>query len=247
MAERKPMTKMNAPKGAAKFPKLLEPDMGTAKFPKPDGEYTTRIVWEGNDPAFQKFKAKIDALMEKRIAAAEVAFEALPKKTRDKLGKITINHPITEVYDKEDNPTGQYEAKFSAKAGGVVKNGDRKGKPWSRKIDLFDAFGRKLDAKKVPAIWGGSVLIVAFNFDPEGYFIDGTAATGLSFQLDAVQIVTLRAGGERGAADYGFGSEEGGFSADDLAEQEEGDGGDPDGLDGDDDTPAPEPKGATDF
>ena len=37
---------------------------------------------------------------------------------------------------------------------------------------------------------------------------------GLSLYLNAVQIIKLNASGERSAADYGFGAEEGGFTSD---------------------------------
>lgn len=207
---------LNTPKGVAKWPKLTEPDYGNAMFPKPDGEYSVKMVFDESDPAFQKFKARMQPYYDAAEAKAQVEFEALKKPQRDKLGSITMNPLFTPIYDEDENPTGQVEVKFTMKAGGTTKKGPRAGKKWERKPDLYDALGRKV-TKKVD-IWGGSVLIISFAFDEAGYFIPGSGAAGLSLKLDGVQIVTLRQGGERTAESHGFKAEAGGFSADDLAD-----------------------------
>ena len=207
---------MNTPKGTAKWPKLSSPDYGTADYPKPEGEYSVKLVFNESDPAFQKFKARMQPYYEAAEAKAQVEFDALKKPSRDKLGSLTMNPLFTTVYDENEEPTGQVELKLKMTASGITKFGPRKGKAWSRKPDLYDALGRKLT--KPVDIWGGSELVISFSFAEGGYFIAGTGAAGLSLKLDAVQIVTLRQGGERTAESYGFKAEAGGFSADDLAD-----------------------------
>jgi hypothetical protein len=181
-------------------------------------------------------------------AMAIKKFAELKKPQRDKLGSPSRNDMFTPIYDADDEPTGEVEMKFSMKAGGVVKKGPREGKKWSRKPQLFDALGRPI--KGEIAIWGGSELIIAFSFTEDGYFIPATGAYGIKLQLEAAQVVTLRAGGERDAGDYGFGSQEGGFDASQhvAPKGDEDDGGDDEyqnhtpGSDDDGD-----PEGAGDF
>jgi hypothetical protein len=125
-----------------------------------------------------------------------------------------MNPLFTTVYDENEEPTGQVELKLKMVASGTTKRGPREGKKWARKPDLFDALGRKVTQKV--DIWGGSELIIGFSFADGGYFIPATGAAGLSLKLEAVQIITLRQGGERSADSYGFKREDGGFDADAL-------------------------------
>jgi hypothetical protein len=239
--------KMNTPKGIAKWPKLTEADYGTADYPKPEGEYSVKLVWDETDPAFIKFRNKLQPYLDAAEAAGQEAFDALKKPQRDKLGALKLNPLFTPIYDAEENPTGQVEMKLTMKASGVVKKGPREGKKWTRSPAMFDALGRPIN-KKVE-IWGGSELIVSFNFSEGGYFIAGTGVCGLKCSLEAVQIVTLRAGGTKSASDYGFGAQEGGFDASQIADESEGAGAD-DELAGGDEPHLPEggdPAGASDF
>lgn len=248
MSDARPkMIKMNSPRGTAKWPKLTEPDYGSAQHPKPEGEYSVKLVWDETDPAFLKFRAKLQPYLDAAEAKGQAEFAALKKPQRDKLGSLKVNPLFTPIYDAEDNPTGQVEMKLTMKASGVVKNGPRAGKKWTRSPDMFDALGRPI--KQKVDIWGGSELIVSFTFNPEGYFIAGTGAAGLKCSLEAVQIVTLRAGGAKSAQDYGFGAHEDGFDASQMADESEGAGTD-DEFAGSDEPHLPEsgdPAGASDF
>lgn len=214
----KKMLKANTPRGIAKWPKLTDPDYGTKEYPKPEGEYSVKLVFDEASPAFAAFEKKMAAHMETAERNAAAAFAKLPKATRDKIGAPKGNPLFTPIYDADENPTGQVEIKLTMKAGGVVKKGPREGKKWSRKPDLYDALGRKITSKV--EIWGGSELICSFSFDPEGYFIPGTGNYGVKLQLEAVQIVTLRKGGEKSASDHGFGAVEDGFSISDYADEQ---------------------------
>lgn len=250
MADKPKIVKMNTPLGTAKWPKLTEPDYGTKEHPKPEGEYVTKMVFSETDPAFVKFREKLEAFMVPVEAAAQSKFAELKKPQRDKLGSPTRNDLFVPIYDENDEPTGEVEMKFSMKASGVVKKGPREGKKWTRKPNLFDALGRPIKGKI--DIWGGSELIIAFSFTENGYFIPATGAYGIKLQLEAAQVVTLRQGGERSAGDYGFGAQEGGFDASQhVADEDEGEGEDDDlnhtpGAD-DDGAGSGDPEGATDF
>ena len=248
MADKPKIVKMNAPLSVAKFPKLSEPDFGTRDYPKPEGEYSTKQVFRDTDPAFVAWREKMERFMEPVEARANAAFAELKKAQRDKLGAPTRNEIFTPLYDEDDEPTGEVEVKFSMKASGVVKKGPREGKKWTRKPQLFDALGRPI--KGEIAIWGGSELIIAFSFTENGYFIPATGAYGIKLQLEAAQIVTLRAGGERSAGDYGFGAQDGGFDASQYVDPKGDDKGDDEG-DGEYDNHLPEdgadPEGASDF
>ena len=101
MANDKPTTfKMNTPLGTAKWPKLTAPDYGTAEHPKPEGEYSVKMVWNESDPAFQKFRAKMEGYLAEAEEAGRAQFAALKKPQRDKLGGI-CGECITPEEDRQ--------------------------------------------------------------------------------------------------------------------------------------------------
>lgn len=243
MADRN-ITKMTTPRASFKWPKLTEPDYGSNQYPKPDGEYTVKLVFNEDDPAFQSFRAKIEKAHERAVKLGEEKFDELKVGTRKKLGEITVNEPFTIVYDNEtEEPTGEVEMKVSMKASGTVKKGPRAGKTWQRKPQLFDAKGKPMI--KTPDIWGGTVGKVSFSFVSDGYFIPGTGACGISFQLEAVQIIDLVSGGQRQAGDYGFGEEDG-YEHDDKTMADDEDGEEEDEF-GDETGGDEDPEGSADF
>lgn len=203
------VVKMTAPIGVAAWPKLSEPDYGSKEYPKPDGEFSVKMLWREDDEAFVAFREELEGYMPAVEAMARQKFGEMKKASRDKLGDVNQNPLFSTVYDKDDEPTGDVEAKFSMKHSGIIKNGPRTGQKWTRRPGLFDAFGHPL--KKGIDIWGGSELIVAFEFMKDGYFIPATGAYGIKLQLAAAQVVTLRQGGEKSASEFGFGKVDGGF------------------------------------
>lgn len=248
MSDKLQTLKFNTPKATAKWPKLTDPDYGSKEFPKPEGEYSVKLVWDETDPAFLKFRAKMQPYLDEAEANGQAQFDALKKPQRDKLGALKVNPLFTPIYDENEEPTGQVEMKLTMKASGVVKKGPREGKKWQRSPAMFDALGRPIKTKV--EIWGGSEIIVSFTFVKGGYFIAGTGAAGLKAQLEAVQIVTLRQGGTKSASDYGFGAQEGGFSADDLPSKDEDGAEDDEFAGGNDHLPddgGADPSGASDF
>lgn len=201
MANKKPKNpEFVSPRGTFRYPKLNEPDYGTENFPKPDGEYSVRLILTEADaqPLVDQLQPHLDAAVEE----AQAKFKELPVATRKKLKEVTVNDLYQIEYDPEtEEATGNVIFKFAMKASGKTKDG----KEWSRKPAIFDSKGKRL-AKPEP-IWGGTEGKVAFEVRP--YFIAGTGAAGLKLGLNAVQIIELVSGGGRDAEGYGFGAEDG--------------------------------------
>lgn len=229
MAKNENKVLMTAPLGVSAWPKLTSPDYGTKDYPKPDGEYSVKMLWHEDDEAFIEFREKLEGYLPELERIANERFAELKKPQRDKLGSPTLNPIFSPVYDDQDEPTGQYEAKFSMKAGGTIKKGPKAGQEWSQKPALFDAFGRPLGSKV--NIWGGSELVIAFAFMKDGYFIPATGAYGIKLMLRAAQVVTLRSGNDGNASSFGFGKHDNGFDVSEI----EGDTDDQDDGDADED------------
>jgi hypothetical protein len=239
MAEQKrKYPKLISPRLVLVFPKLSEPDFGSKDYPKPDGEYSTKGSIRADSPEAKAFLAALKPHYDAAMAEGHEAFSKLQIGTRKKLGKVTENDLFTTVYDKEtEEPTGNIEFKFAMKASGTLKKGPKAGQTWNRKPDIFDARG--VPMVKVPALWGGTVAKISFEASP--YFIPGTGAAGLKLNLVAVQIIDLVSGGQRNAASHGFGTEEGGYSYEEPAEDTNS-GGFSDEGGADDVTPSAEPQ-----
>jgi hypothetical protein len=207
MAEKKKLPSFVTPKGVFKFPKLNNPDRGTKEYPKPDGEYSVKLVVRQDDPAVVAFLDKLQPLFDEAIEQAEKEFKGLKVETRKKLKEVKVNPLFTTLYDKEtEEPTGEIEFKFAMKASGKYSERHPKaGQRWQRKPTIFDAKGKPMT--KAPDIWGGTIGKVSFEASP--YFIPGTGAAGLRLALNAVQVIELRTAGSRSAKEFGFGEEEG--------------------------------------
>ena len=196
-------------KGTFKFPKLNKPD---TKF-KADGEFSVKLVGRIDDPAVLALIAKLEPLYLAAEHNAVAEFAKLSAVARKKLGQPTMNPLYTEVLDETtEQPTGDVEFKFARAASGTYKSGPKTGQKWHATIGIFDAKG--VPVLKGPDIYGGTIGKVSFevglNQDGQpGYFIPGTGAAGLSLRLQAVQVLDLVSGGQRTAAGYGFGEEDG--------------------------------------
>lgn len=191
-----------SPAGRALFPKLKEPD---TKFKK-EGEYVVKLILTA---------AEAEPLLENCQRIQQEAFdEEFEKQRADKPkmspAKIKEKIPFADLPVKpyEDPETGEdtgdYQVTFKMAASGISK---KTGKPWTRRPALFDAKSKPIDPNKVD-IWSGSVLKVSYTADP---FCTAIGA-GVSLRMEAVQIIELRSGGQRDAAGYGFGAEEGGYA-----------------------------------
>lgn len=231
----KPSLKLTTSRVNLAWPKLSEPDFGSKEYPKPDGEFSTKARVALDDAALKSWLPKLQKFHDEAVEWAKKEFAGLKPETRRKLKEVTVNPLFTELLDQEtEEPTGEVEFKFAKKASYVAKKGPKAGQRIHTKVAIYDSLGGVI--RKVPEIWGGTVAKVSFTATP--YFIPGTGAAGVKLNLDAVQIIVLRKGGERSAADHGFGREEDGYSHEEGAEDEGAD--DNDATNEDEGAPTPD-------
>lgn len=200
MSDRK--IKYVTPAGVAVYPRLNEPD---TKYKK-EGEYSVKLRFKPSElPAewLAQFEALLDESFEQKKA------ELIEKKHGAKAKSLTRRDVVQEEMDRETGePTGYVTINCKMKASGISKAG----KPWSRKPVLFDAARNTLDP--APAVWGGSVLKVAG--EAMTYYAPNDNIVGVTFYLNAVQVLKLVTGGGGDASSFGFGEEEG-FTAEPSA------------------------------
>lgn len=185
------------PAGIAKYPKLNTPD---TKY-KPLGEYSTKLVLTAEEaqPLIDQYEQELqrffDEEKERLLSSGD------PKdKAKAKGLKMAADKPFKPELDDEAEETGNVVFNFKMPARVA-----REGKPdLVLTPDVFDAKGKKL--VKVPEIWGGSKLIVAYQLRP----FNTAIGVGLSLRLQGFQILDLKQGGERS---YGFKAHEGGYEA----------------------------------
>lgn len=215
-----------SPKGRFKYPNLVTPDYGSTEHPKEFGEYNVRLILD--EAGAEAFRVKYQSVFEKALEEGQAKFNDLPVASRKKLKELKVNEYLQEIYDEDtEEPTGEYEVRFKTSAEGVNK---KTGKPWKKKLAIFDAKGKPFTPE---AVWSGTVGKISFTAKP--YFITGSGACGLKFYLDAAQIIELNAGGNKDAKGYGFGEEEG-YEADETGhgfDEEEGYEAEEDGDEGD--------------
>lgn len=214
MAKKPESKKYNTPVGRLVFPRLTQPD---TKF-KAEGEFSTKLVLPTDDPVTGKMIALAD-----RVAEAALAEGKANAKPADVKKWAINNRPYSAELDDDGNETGNTVFVFKATASGVSK---KTGKPWTRRIDLFDAKGKPLpkkDGEYAVQIWGGTEASICFEAFP--YAPNAKIGAGCKFGLVAAQIVKLVSGGEgRDASAYGFEKRDDGFDSDELGETETSDG-----------------------
>jgi hypothetical protein len=210
--------KFVTPRAAAIWPNLNTPDTKH----NADGTYDCKQELQLDDPIVQKIKAKAmevaraeyeKQLEENPTFLTEEAYEAkvaelkAAKKDRliEKLKVIRFVEPMLPEIDDNGDETGTVMLKAKRKASGTYKKGPKQGQRWTAKPKIFNARGAEL--KNPPKIGGGSEVKMSIELKP--YFVAGTGQVGCSFNLEAVQLITLVQFGQRDAAGYGFGSEDG--------------------------------------
>ena len=171
-------------KGVAKYCHLNEPNK---KFDPEFGVYSCDLIIDKEQA--NAIKQKLRPLYEEELREVQ---EANAGK------KITQREfPIDEV-------DGGYLIKAKLKAGGRRRDGSE----YHLSIALYDSAGKPLDQDV--KVWGGSTVNVAFR--PKFYY---TAAVGfgVTFELQAVQVLKLGEGGVSSiaASAFGFTTEEEGF------------------------------------
>lgn len=233
-SKRPEAVKITTPRAPAVYPKLdfANPDYGTEAYPIEGGAFSVQVRLVKSDPQVQALLAKLEKVMAQSEAEALEKFAALPVATRKKLGEPKRQEFYTDVYDEEENETGEIILKFKMKHSGTTA----KGKDWKRYPQLIDAKLQKL--KKGTAIWGGSIVRVSGGALP--YWVAGQASYGVSLQLEGVQVIELVSAGGRSASEMGFEEEEGydaseGFSEEDTSDDSEDNAGDDKGTAGSED------------
>lgn len=213
--KRKKDPEFTTPRGTFVWPKLTEPDYGTDKYKKPDGEYSVKVRFDGSDPAVIALIEKLTPLHEAAVSEGKEKFAELGVKDRKRLKELTVNPLFSEVYDEEtEEPTGEIEFKFAMPASGTYKKGAKEGKKWTAAPIIVDAQGVKIN--KAPNIWGGTIGRISFSARP--YWVAGTGMAGLKCRLIGVQIIDLVSSGSRSAESMGFTKEEGGYAHEDEEE-----------------------------
>lgn len=216
MAEKKRKLKQFvSPAGVALFPCLVgKPDEGSEEFPKDNPEWNVRLIFD-EDQA-EDLREKLEGLYQQALKDAKKEFQGLKASAKRKFkgqniaGPVPVEYLKPEIDEETEEETGRYIANFKTRA--HTKEGKLK------KLPIFDAKGTPV--KGIDAIWGNSVLKVAFAAAP--FFVKANALAGLTLYLNAVQIIDLVAPGSGNAESYGFGAEEG-FEADESFQNEESD------------------------
>jgi hypothetical protein len=182
-------------RGVARFPWLNKPD---TKFDS-DGVFKVDLEIDADTaaPLIRKFN-------DMRAETMKEAQKALKgKKAKE------ADLPIFPKLDEDGNETGSFVLKAKMKASGISK---KTGKPWQRSVPIFDAKGKPAN----PQIYGGSEIVVGIA--PKAWS-NPKGECSVTCYLEGVQVIKLSAGGGGGsAASLGFGVVEGGFVADDVAD-----------------------------
>lgn len=211
------------PKGKCIFPKLHAPDFGTEQFPDPQGHY--KVILRIPEDEAHDLVNKLNGVYDVWIGECDHNFKPTPK-----VKKLNVNDPPWGVAMDKNRDTGEWEevegfVDFKFKSAASFKD-KKTGEVRKIKPDYFTALNEKII--KVPEIWGGSTVRIAYEVVPYSAAI----GTGVSLRINAVQIIQLNQGSNRDAASYGFEMDDSGFSMDqgsddseteeDSFEQEEG-------------------------
>lgn len=214
--------KFTTPRAPAIWPRLNEPDT------KHDaaGVFECKQELDLDDATVQKIKAKAMELAEAKFAEIKEQLANEPgvffdedeydarvaelKKTGKtalikKLKLVTLVEPLAPEVDENGDETGTCMLKCKMKASGVYKSGPKTGQRWERKPNIFNAKGKQLT--NPPKIGGGSEVKMSIELAP--YYAANDGKVGVTFRMEAIQLITLVAFGQRDASGYGFGAEDG--------------------------------------
>jgi len=171
-------------KGVAKYCHLNEPNK---KFDPEFGVYSCDLIIDKEQA--DAIKQQLRPLYEEELRATQ---EANPGK-----GITQREFPIEEV-------DGGFLIKAKIKAGGRRKDGE----VYHMSIALYDSQGKHLDPEV--KVWGGSTVNVAFR---PRFWYTASMGFGVTFDLQAVQVLQLGEGGVSSiaASAFGFTTEEEGF------------------------------------
>jgi len=205
--EKQQIIRITTPAGRASYPWLIQPD---TKF-NPEGVFKVSLIMDKADPAVEALLEQIETLAQEAFDSAKAHLsDKKPKNWQIALKKLEKFEPFEDEYDDEGNETGNVIVSFKQAA--TIKDKSGNAKPYV--IRFFDSKGKTID--KPTSLYGGSVLKI--NSQVASFYAGGLNKAGVTLRIAAVQIIKLvtSSGGGGSASDYGFGSEEGGFKAEDC-------------------------------
>ena len=172
-------------KGTARYPHITEP---YKKFEPEFGVYTCDVIIDKEQA--DAIKATLKPLYEQELKEAQ---EANPGK-----GITQRPFPIEEV-------DGGYLVKTKMEGGGRIKV---TGETYHRSMPVYDSKAKPLD--KDVQVWSGSEVVVAFR---PSFYNSPAIGFGVTFKLEAVQVLKLGEGGVsvKAASSFGFTEQEEGF------------------------------------
>ena len=199
MAERKKAVTAVTPKGTAVgYQSLNTPD---TKFNKA-GVYKTKLAIDADDAGLAKLRETVEQMIDEKHS--EIVAELTADKKAAVAKKVT-KRDLDDIFKpEEDEDTGEETGRIVITAKMTASGVGKKG-PWERKPGIFDAKGKKLN--RPPIIGSGSELKLSIELFP--YYAANDKEVGVSFRLEAVQVIKLVSRGARDAAGYGFGEEDG--------------------------------------
>lgn len=188
------------PKGIALYPRLNTPD---TKFDV-NGVYKVDLKLDTENETDAAFIESLNELHEEAFEEAvkdavkkgEFKTEALARK---KIKRADL--PYFPIEDEDGEETQFIKVRFKMKAKVQSK---KTGETFELKPKVFDA--HKQEMTKVPGIYSGSVLRVAYK---PVLWCTKQLGAGVKLQLEAVQIIELVEGSGGDADSYGFGDEDG--------------------------------------
>lgn len=205
------------PKGDVAWSSIAEADY---EYKPDEGEFHIRVRFDPEDPGLDPLREAAEEILQE--AYADMKARLKKEKKGALLNKLHLKEDvIPEEIDRESGqPTGKVVIRAGMKHKVTPKTGKNAGKTFTFKPDVFDAKTNRL--KSPPQIGRGSEVKVALR--PMEYFMPKDGEMGISWKLEAVQIIRLVQGGSRDAASYGFGEEEGDTLRDTGGFDDEGDG-----------------------
>lgn len=172
-------------RGTARYPHVTEPNK---KFEPEFGTYTCDVIID---------KEQADAI---KATLRPLYAEELKKAQEEKPGKGVTERgiPIEEV-------EGGFLVKTKREAGGRKKFTNEE---YHISMPLYDSKGNFIDTDI--QVWSGSEVVVAFR---PSFYNNPSIGFGVTFKLEAVQVLKLGEGGVSSiaASAFGFTTEEEGF------------------------------------
>lgn len=157
-------------------------------------------VFEGKEMGYSiQFKTDKEGT-DKLIKAIHEELEAA-KASPEFRGKKWSSEPFLGYREKDGDIIFKFKASTSYKT--------RTGEVMQRHIPVFDSQNHEVTDK---TMGNGSTVRINFTIIP---FNMNARMNGVSLRLNAVQLINLVPFGQQSAAQYGFGTEEGGYSVED--------------------------------